>query len=324
MKKSSVSKVIVIFISAFLLLILNPFNISHLSLRTAINPANSNLNLVHAQENQINSSTENKSSETPTTENPDSEDNQPPTEESQDTNIKDDSTESEQQGEKTQDNENQPVMVQIDGKDLFPIAIQIGEVEREERAKEIEERIIRIAEDGSILPEDLSIVNFEGLRLIQANDITIVGFGKSDAKSANQTLPELAEERLEIIKNSIIEYRQSRTEKSIIRGIITAIIATVGLIIAWILVNQTLPHYFNKFQQWQQQRFRTVRFQGLQFLSSSQINKLIGFTFNLLRFFLIILLLYIYIPLILSSFPITKPYGVKLLRAFWNAIVETY
>lgn len=214
----------------------------------------------------------------------------------------------------------EPAPVEIDGKELFSIQISIGDIPPEKRAKEIEEKIIKIAEDNTVLPEDLKIINFEGLKFIQAGDIFIVGFGQADAEAANQSLSLLADERLETIKTAIIEYRESRTQESIVRGAITAVISTIAAIIAWILLNRTLPHYFNKFRQWQQQRFRSVRFQGLQFLSSGQINKLISVIFNIIRFFLIALLVYIYIPFILSSFPVTKPYAVKLLRSFWNAI----
>lgn len=214
----------------------------------------------------------------------------------------------------------EPAMVRIDGKDLFPISIQIGDISPSARAKDIEEKIIKVAENKKILPEDLEIVDLEGLKLIQSGDILIVAFSKSDAESVNQPLSELAKERLEKIKNAIIEYRKSRTDQSIFSGTLIAIISTIFAVISWFILNKTLPYFFEKFKDWQQQKFRSIRFQGLQFLSSNQVTKIFTLIFKIIRFFLIIIVLYIYIPLVLSCFPVTKPYGVRLLRSFWKAI----
>ena len=230
----------------------------------------------------------------------------------------------EDNGEKTEESkeleEVEPAPVVIDGQEIFEIKVNIAEFTPEQRAEEIKANIEKVAQDTTISPESLKLIDLEGLRLIQAEDILIATFSESDAEAENTTLSDLTSQRLLIIKETIIEYRESRTQESIIRGIITAVISTVIAIICWLLLNRTLPRLFKKITTWQRQRLNSVGFQGLQFLSSRQIGNLVSFLFRIIRYFLIALLLYIYIPFLLSSFPWTKPLGVKLISYFWNSI----
>ncbi|MDJ0898270.1 MAG: mechanosensitive ion channel family protein [Xenococcus sp. MO_188.B8] len=210
--------------------------------------------------------------------------------------------------------------VLLDGETIFTIQASLGEFSPEKRAEDTTSKLETVAQNTSISIESLRLDDLEGLQVIQAGDILITGFGQADAQAAKMTLSELGEERLTQIKEAISQYREARTQESLIKSIIKAFGATIGAAFLIFTLNRLLPSFFARIRNWQQSRISSVDIQGLQFLSSSQINTSIGAIFNIIRFFLILFILYLYIPFLLSSFPWTKPIGIKILDTFWNSV----
>ena len=182
------------------------------------------------------------------------------------------------------------------------------------------DRLEKVSENSAVLPEEIEIINLRELELIQAGDIIVAAFAAEDAEAENLPLSELVNERREEIAAAIIDYRKSRTQESILWGIVKAVIATIVAIITLFLFNKILPSIFNRLRAWQRQKLESVEFQGLQFISGRQVANFISFIFTLIRIFLVVLVFYIYIPLLLSYFPWTQPIGIKLLNFFWEAI----
>ncbi|WP_107668863.1 mechanosensitive ion channel family protein [Cyanothece sp. BG0011] len=210
--------------------------------------------------------------------------------------------------------------VLLDGKTVFTIKSALGDVSPENRAKATMERLEEVAQNSAILPEEINSTNLKDLELIQADDLIITAFSEEDAEAENMPLSQLVDERLEQIITAITEYRESRTQESILWGTIKAVIATIIAFITLYLFNKILPSIFNRIRAWQRERLDSVEFQGLQFISGRQVAKFISFVFTLIRVFLVFLVFYIYIPLVLSYFPWTQSIGVKLLNGFWGAI----
>lgn len=218
------------------------------------------------------------------------------------------------------DEEVQEADVLVDGKTIFTIKSNLGDLSPEDRAKETMDRLQTVAENLAIPPEEIQIVNLKELELIQADDLVITAFSEEDAEAENVPLSELIIERRDQIVDAIIEYRKSRTQESILWGTIKAVMATIIAVIILVLLNKFLPPIFNRLRAWQRQRLESIEFQGLQFISGRQVAKFISFIFTLIRIFLVFLVFYIYIPLVLSYFPWTKPIGIKLQSYFWGSI----
>lgn len=222
--------------------------------------------------------------------------------------------------EKSLEEEVKQAPVLVDGKEIFTIKSKLGELSPEDRANEITNKLEEVAQNYSIVPDDIKVVNIEPLQFIQAENTIVAAFGEADAEAENLPLSQLVIERVDQIKQGIIDYRESRTKTSISWGIIKTIIATIVAVISLYLLNKVLPNIFNNVRRWQRQRLESVEFQGLQFISGRQVAKFISFLFTLIRIFLIFLVFYIYLPLVLSYFPWTQPIGIKILSYFWNSI----
>ncbi len=223
------------------------------------------------------------------------------------------------EGKQEKEEEIETATVIFQGESLFKVG-KIGESSAEVRAQDISGKINEIAKDYQILLDSFRVTNLENLKLIQAGDRLIMGLSEADAKAANKSLDELANEYLVIIQDAIREFRTSMTQEEIIRNGIFAILSTIGFLIAFVIINQTLPKLFNKISDWQQQRLSSIRYQGLQFLSRYQISAFLQIIFRIFRFLLLFLLFYFYVPFLLTCFPFTRPLGKRLQGYFWEAI----
>ncbi len=82
-----------------------------------------------------------------------------------------------------------PANVTLDGEILFTIEAKLGEVSPKERARSIDEKLIRIAQDDSITIDSIRAIDLNGLedwKLIQAEDILILTLTPDDVKSINK------------------------------------------------------------------------------------------------------------------------------------------
>ena len=210
--------------------------------------------------------------------------------------------------------------VLIDGKKIFTFQANLGVLTPERRAEDLINKIEQIAENASISVDSLHVIDLEGLKIIQGDGILITAFGTVDAEAANLPLEQLATERLTQIKTAVSDYREARTQESLIKDLLKAFASTTAAFFAIFILNRILPSLLRKIMDWQQERISSINFQGLQFLSGSQINKTIETLYKIIRFFLILFILYLYIPFLLSCFPATRALGIQILDTFWDSI----
>ncbi|ELS05246.1 small-conductance mechanosensitive channel [Xenococcus sp. PCC 7305] len=244
----------------------------------------------------------------------------PNDQEQTDTDQQNSPEEKEQDSEEKSDEEVVEASVLLDGQAIFTFKASLGEFSPEQRAKNTANNLEKVAQDTSILIDSLRLDNLEGLQVIQAKDLLITGFGQADAEVADLSLSELGKQRLSQIQEAISQYREARTQESVVRDLFKALGSTIATIFLIFTLNRILPSLFQRFQTWQQQRVSSINIQGLQFLSSSQINQTLGTVYKIIRFFLILFILYLYIPFLLSCFPWTRAIGIQLLDTFWNSV----
>jgi small-conductance mechanosensitive channel len=221
---------------------------------------------------------------------------------------------------KTSDSKIQEAPVILEGKTLFNIQSNLGEVTPKQRAKDMTNKIMTVAQDSSITLDSIRIVDLENWQLIQASDILVGTVSESDAKAANKTISEVAKERLNKIKDAIEKFREARTRQAITTGIIEAIITTIFVIFTLFTINRLLPSLFNLIGTWLNQHIDFTYFQRIQFLFGLNLAKLISATLNLIRFFLILFIISLYAISLLNFFPWTKPTATKILESFSNAL----
>jgi hypothetical protein len=121
---------------------------------------------------------------------------------------------------------------------LFVIQKNVGSFSPQERAEAISNRLEKIANDPSKSLENLQVIENADITNIVVGDKLLLTLTDKDAKAGNQTRQILGKEYLEIIKNTIIQYRKERSLGNILKGIIYSFISTLVLLILLKVFNQ--------------------------------------------------------------------------------------
>ncbi len=214
----------------------------------------------------------------------------------------------------------EPSPVMLNGDVLFKIQTSIGDVPPATRARDTTNKILKIAKDSSIPLNDIEVFKVETLRGISVEGFLINVVTPEDAKLANQTTDDLVAQRLQAIKSGIQEYRAIRLPEAIVNGLIRAVIATAFFVLFLYLLNRLLPSFFHRFENWQAQRIERLTEQGKGIISRQKIAQMLKILYKIIRVGSNLFLLYIYIPLLLSCFPITQPISRQIVNYFWGAV----
>lgn len=218
--------------------------------------------------------------------------------------------------------------VVVDGKILFYVR-GITSYPAEKRAKVIERRIEEAAADLSVPANSLTVVQNE-----MRDDIFISGKFIMSVIEADANLEGVSRVTLvRVIKNnitrSIIAYREERTSKSLLNKAFYGIGATVITILLLFLINWIVK----KFNVWFENKLKTkidsLESRSFQMIRSRQL----WFTFfsfvRGIKFFLFLIILFIYAQYILGLFPWTRAISISLLgfflkplSAFGNSILN--
>ncbi len=218
------------------------------------------------------------------------------------------------------DNKQEVGVVSLNGEQLFTIHTTIGKRSPKVRAKDDNGLIRKLADNLAIPASDIQIIKVENLRAVYANDQFLSVITTADARFANQSVDELARIHLEAIKQGITKYRKIRSPQMIRQGFIKAAIATAFFAIFFLLLNRLLPKGFNRLETWQHQRIERLEVQGLEVVSRERLARILKLLFRIIRVGSNLVLVYIYIPFLLSCFPLTQPISRRILIIFWNAV----
>jgi hypothetical protein len=124
-----------------------------------------------------------------------------------------------------------PYPVMLDGETVFNFFGDIPGIPVAPRVKRVIKNLENVAKDYSLSPDDIRLFSVEGVRIIGTETDTIVSFINADAKAANLPLDKLAQDRLQDIRNAIIQYRERRKPSRLLWGTIEAIAVTIVVLL---------------------------------------------------------------------------------------------
>jgi small-conductance mechanosensitive channel len=214
-----------------------------------------------------------------------------------------------------------PVM--LEDEVLFNFKEPIANISPQIRAERATKEINRFAENYS-LPYDQIQVNqlTPELVLISVEDLPLVTLISADAKLANTSLTNLAQEYQQKIQTSVKQYREERNIKRIISQVLLGILITLifGLLVR--LCQRISPLITYKIKTLQEGLIREIKIQNLPILSIKQQKRFL-IILNQVIFLAIILVLFAtYLGLLFNLFPQTESYGDIVFSAFQSAISQ--
>lgn len=199
--------------------------------------------------------------------------------------------------------------VVLDGRELFRVRQGIpGVTTAEERAKIINQRVTRIANDVTIAPETIRIEEQSDASVIKAGETTLFTVRVAD-QQGNQTRQQLAEQAVQILQSAVADYRHSRSARQLVQGILLTVLSTIALILFLLFLQRLISKWMIRLKAATRADDLDLRIQNFQILGSAATGFLLAGLLQLLRLVLIFGCLYLYIPFILSQFPATRPVG---------------
>ncbi|MDJ0659635.1 MAG: mechanosensitive ion channel family protein [Crocosphaera sp.] len=204
---------------------------------------------------------------------------------------------------------------------LFKIQAPTGSFSPEERANTITNRLEKFAEDNALPIESIKIESQENITSIIAEDKILATLTEEDANAARKPRQELAEEYLETIKTSVNQFREERTLISRIFSLVWTVIATLSLLLIFKLMDLIFPRIFNLLDSWKNRVIPSIRIQNVNLISSSQVTDSLIALIKLTRVVLVLLILFLYVPFILSFFPLTRKISKQIFEYIFKAIL---
>ncbi len=189
-----------------------------------------------------------------------------------------------------------------------------GVATAQERADVINERILKVANDPSISPDAIRLGEGERASVVMANQDVLFTIGENDEKVYKESRQELGKRAVTAIQKGIQQYREERSLKRLLQGVLATLISTVAvfmLLRGLLFVSSKL---LAKVIAGGKAGTLNLRFRNIQLLGSNAASYLLNVSIRLLRLALVLACLYLYVPFVLSQFPPTKALGTGLLQ----------
>ncbi|HTL87946.1 MAG TPA: mechanosensitive ion channel domain-containing protein, partial [Leptolyngbya sp.] len=217
------------------------------------------------------------------------------------------------------DNRTKGTPVRLAGEEIFVVQAQVGSFSAAERAQAVTQRVKVIAADTTIPIDAVKVRDQQYFTTIEAGDQLLFSVTDEDAKFANQTRSQLAEQDASKLRAAIRQYRQAHSTQTLVFGALYAVIATIALLI----LLRLLRHGFNRVLAWRTTReafASPLRIRRFELLSSSQVALLLTRIVKLIRCAVGLALFALYLTIVLSLFPWTKRLGAAIVANLFIAI----
>jgi small-conductance mechanosensitive channel len=203
--------------------------------------------------------------------------------------------------------------VVLEGRELFRIRNRVLSLSPEERARAINTRLSRLAENPITPPNPVKIFEGETSSDLFAGEVLIMVVTEQDAATAGKARPLLAREYADRINATLETHREERSLRRLLLGGLYALLATVALIVLLLFLRLLFSRIYATIGSWRTTRLRSVKIQSFEVITADRMATGLLFLTRGLRVALVLLLIYVYIPLVFSFFPWTSGYATTFL-----------
>lgn len=183
----------------------------------------------------------------------------------------------------------------------------------ERRALGISERLKNLAEDLTVSTDSILSLDTDVSTDIVSGDSVIMAVLDQDALPEGTTRQRMAQQYAADIRTAIEKYREDYSRKSVLSGAIYSLLATALFFAVFFL----LLKLFRKLNSLMDTRYKTkihgISIKSAQIVQPQRVITMIKATINFARDLIWVILLYVYLHLVLSFFPWTRPFASHLL-----------
>jgi small-conductance mechanosensitive channel len=197
---------------------------------------------------------------------------------------------------------------------LFFITQEVEGYSPEQRANGMSERITRIADDPGFPINTVNTFSFDiPISVISARNHLLAAFSAQDAGAVGLTREELAAKYAETLRIAIKDYRQERSLRSILFGILYTVVATVALALVLVLLQKLYRKIDAVILTRVHPRIRSVQIQSFELLRADHLRAGLLGAVKFVRVLILLVVVYTYVQLVLGFFPWTRPVAHEIL-----------
>ncbi len=201
---------------------------------------------------------------------------------------------------------------------LFYIYTKIGAYNAQERAERVSAKIQNLYDDDFLILDSIRWEkNESGVDLIYLDKI-IGSISESDALWEEKSSENLAEERVELIKDSIVSTRE---DNSLLKVLVRVLLVILVISLTWLalrLVSKGRERLQSLLNEKESDWFHDLSYQEYTFLSVAQQLQAFGVIIKLFQWLIYALLFYIALPIIFSIFPFSRNWANALFQLIWS------
>ena len=189
---------------------------------------------------------------------------------------------------------------------LYYLYTSYGPYDIDTRVKYVEEKLKELYNDPYFVADSIKIKPAGDYLSVMYNDKTITRISMVDALWENSSQTELAQRYANIIKNTIVKYKEQNSLKSVlIRLAELLLVLFIAFILVWAI--NRLFDFLKKITLNSEHRFLTsIRIRNYDFIKKPGIVKALVKILAILRIVFLLFLLITIIPLIFDIFPSTQ------------------
>jgi len=188
---------------------------------------------------------------------------------------------------------------------LFAIKTQLGRFSPIDRAEAISKRLKQLKKMPRIVIDSFAVMSDVNYSMIMYNDMIIMTVGNEDVYAEGIGRAELNQQYLSAIKAEFDQINQQRSLKYWALHILYTLLAIVGLIIIFKLVNRFYAWLY-KFVEHYQQKIKKKRKSFWRYLAPKGSDSFVAFALKVSKILLLAVILFLYLPLMFSFLPWTE------------------
>ena len=201
---------------------------------------------------------------------------------------------------------------------LFTLSEQLGPFSSQERADAIITRLDAIAGNNLVIVEDsFNIIETDASTLINYKSSVIMSITDNDAVKKGDTRKSIAENNRDIISTAFIEHIQIKSTQSWVIRIGLTLLTLAGLIVIFLLLTRFF-RWINKRLDKYEKKIKRKRMSIVRYLIPKSNKSILIIISNVVKYILILLILFLYLPLLFNFLPWTK----GIVQKFYDLITE--
>ncbi len=201
---------------------------------------------------------------------------------------------------------------------LFVIYSKFGSFSPKDRAEAISARIKKLSKNHEFTPEKLLLDNAESTVDIILGESIIMSISENDALWNNTTKGELAKNYQEIISNTVTKYRSETSLGTLLKEISLAILVLIILVGLIFYIIKLFKWTAKKIEDQEDNRIKGIKIKNYTLFDAKRQVSALLFLNRLIKWFIILLVIYIALPILFGIFPWTQNFAETLFGYILN------